>query len=94
MLNIEILEFFELNRFRSEDKENDNITPDLKFGKLLLSEEIAEDMVGFLNEGGINTCILYTMIFNLNKFFIRDDGIFKFCYVEEYLQSLFENPSK
>ncbi len=59
ILDIDISEFFELNRFRSEDNENDNLHPDLKSHKLLMSGEIAEDMIVFCKNGGINNIKYY-----------------------------------
>ncbi len=69
-LEIDISEFFELNRFRCEDNEFDILKLDSKFRKLIMSGEIAEDMIGFCKHGGIN--ITYSIFFLIN-FFIRND---------------------
>ncbi len=54
ILDIDISEFFELNRFRNEENEDDKLHPDLKLHKLLMNGEIAEDVIVFCNNGGIN----------------------------------------
>ncbi len=53
MLDIDISEFFKLNRYRCEEKEYDILHVDSKFRNLLISGEIAEDMMGFCKHGGI-----------------------------------------
>ncbi len=63
ILEIDISEFFELNSFLFEDKEKENLLPDLKFRKLLMSGEIEEEMIGFCNQGGRNYINLNILIF-------------------------------
>jgi hypothetical protein len=53
-IEIEISDFFEINAFKSESKENDNIRLNLKYQKILMGGELDREIVGICKNGGIN----------------------------------------
>lgn len=53
-IDIEISDFFELNRFQPEEKENDNLLLKLKSSTVLLSGEMEEELAGLCKNGGMN----------------------------------------
>ena len=57
-IEIEISDFFEINAFKSEIKENDNIGLNLKYQKILMGGELEQEIVGICKNGGINKLLI------------------------------------
>jgi hypothetical protein len=53
-IDIEISDFFEINAFKSESKDNDNIGLNLNYQKILMGGELEQEIVGICKNGGIN----------------------------------------
>ncbi len=51
-LDVEISDFFELNYFQSNEKENNEFQLNLKFRKVLMRGEVGEEIAGLCKNGG------------------------------------------
>ena len=52
IIEIEISDFFEINAFMCESKEDDHFGFNLKYQKIIMSGELEQEMVGICKKGG------------------------------------------